>query len=151
MLPANFETESIELQSDIQLKEKSDHVSLPDFHKPYLTREKYSSLHNHTLFISLLFGSTYLCEQLFWRIKHRWSKFHQKSLMNLENALRMATTFIKADWCIRFTETRSNISLHLCFCYSYIYTMRATPKVVPPVVLYWPTTSEIKETLKLTF
>jgi len=65
MLPANFEIESIELQSDIQLKEKSDHVSLPDFHKPYLTREKYSSLHNHTLFISLLFGSTYLCEQLF--------------------------------------------------------------------------------------
>ena len=49
-LPANFQIECIELQSDIQLREKCDHVSLPDFNKTCLTREKYPPLHNHALF-----------------------------------------------------------------------------------------------------
>lgn len=33
---------------------------LPDFKKPYLSRENYPSLHSHTLFLSLLFGSMYI-------------------------------------------------------------------------------------------
>jgi len=32
--------------------EKSDHGSLPNFHNPYLTREKYALLHDHNLFMS---------------------------------------------------------------------------------------------------
>lgn len=53
--------------------QKSDHVSLPNFPKTSLTREKYPSLHNHTLFVSSLFGRIYTGEQLS-RMRDRKSK-----------------------------------------------------------------------------
>ena len=62
-LPANFQMECIELQSDIQCKEKFDHVSSLDFNKTALTSEKYPSLHNHALLMSLLTVSMYCCFQ----------------------------------------------------------------------------------------
>ncbi|XP_041419118.1 general transcription factor II-I repeat domain-containing protein 2-like [Xenopus laevis] len=98
MLPANFQMECIELQSDFQLKEKFDHVSLLDFYRSYLPRDKYPSLHNHALFMSSLFGSTYICEQLFSRMKHTKSKIRTKlSDEHLENSLRIATTSMEPD------------------------------------------------------
>ena len=42
----------MELQSDIQLK--SDHATLLGFYKTRITREKYPSLHNHSVFMSLI-------------------------------------------------------------------------------------------------
>ena len=51
--------ERTELQSDIQLKEKIDHVSLLHFCKAYLGREKYPLLYNQTLFMTLLFGGSW--------------------------------------------------------------------------------------------
>ena len=74
-LPADFQMECIQLVLDTQLNEKFDHVSLPVFYKPYLTREKCLSLHNHASFMSLLFGSMYACEQMF---PHRKSKMRLK-------------------------------------------------------------------------
>ena len=68
MLPASFQMECTELQADIQLKEEFDCVSLLDFYRLYLPRDKYPLLHNHALFISSLCGSTYICEQLFSRM-----------------------------------------------------------------------------------
>jgi hypothetical protein len=100
ILPANLQMECIELQSDIQLKEKFDHVSLLDFYKiyEYLPREKYPSLHNHALFMSSLFGSTYICEQLFSRMKYTKNKTRTKiSDEHLENSLRIATTSIEPN------------------------------------------------------
>jgi len=41
-LPVNFQMECMELQSDIQLEEKFDHVYLPDFYKS----SKYLGLNN---------------------------------------------------------------------------------------------------------
>ena len=72
-LLVNFHMECTELQSNIQLNGKIVCVSLPDFHNLDLTREKYPSLHSHALFMSSLFGSTYICEQLLSRMKHRKS------------------------------------------------------------------------------
>jgi len=70
-----------------------DHVSLLDFYKTSLTREKYLSLHHHTLFMSPLSGSTYIFEQLFSRMKHRKNKISSKmSDEHLGNSLRIATT-----------------------------------------------------------
>ena len=46
MLSANIQMECIELQSDIQLKEKFDHVSLLDFYRSYFLRDKNPLLHN---------------------------------------------------------------------------------------------------------
>ena len=114
----------------------------------------------------LLFGSLYICEQLS-RMKHRKSKMSSKiSKEYLESLLRIAATAIESDWCISFTKTSSNIPLFfwLCcflslffnvlirilknkmFCYldiNYIiYFMRASLKVMPPILWCWPTTSE---------
>ena len=76
---------------------KLHHVPLPDLYKPCLTREKYPSLHNHALFLSLS-GSMYICEQPFSRMKHRKSKISPKiSDEHLENSQRIATTAIKPD------------------------------------------------------
>ena len=63
-------------------------VSLYQTFTNHLTREKYPLLHIHTLFISLPFGSTYIREQLFSRVKHRKSKFHQKSMMSIVGHLQ---------------------------------------------------------------
>jgi len=58
----------IELQSDIQLK-KFDHVFLLDFYKRETTLASQSCLIHH-----VTFGSTYICEQVFLRMKNRKSK-----------------------------------------------------------------------------
>lgn len=48
-LLANFQMEKVSDCNSMQLKEKFGHVFLPDFCKPYLTREKYPLLMSHTL------------------------------------------------------------------------------------------------------
>lgn len=94
---ANFLIERTELQWDIQLQEKFGHVSSPEFLKTYLNREKYPSLHNHTSSISF-FGTMYICEQLFSRMKHKKSNISSKiSTEHLDNSLRIATTFTELD------------------------------------------------------
>lgn len=55
-LPPNFQTEWIELQSDNSIQ-KSDHISLPGFHKSSFTREKYPLVHNRALFMPSFFLS----------------------------------------------------------------------------------------------
>ena len=98
MLPANFQMECTELQSDVQLKEEFDHVSLLDFYRYYLPKDKYPLLHNNAIFMSSLFDTTYICEQLFSKIKHIKSKIRTKiSGEHLESSLSIATTSTKAD------------------------------------------------------
>ena len=75
--------------------------------------EKYPLLHSHTLFMPSLFGSTYVCKQLFSRMKTR-----KKFIINLWHSLGMATTSIKQDWCITFTKTGPHTPLVLWFCCS---------------------------------
>ena len=73
-IPCKFSNAAYRVATDIHLKEKCDHVSFPDLDKPSLIREKYPSFHSHALCMSSLFDSTYICEQLFWRINYRESK-----------------------------------------------------------------------------
>lgn len=40
------------------------------FYKFYLPKEKYPTLYNHALFRSSVFGNTYICKQLFLRMKY---------------------------------------------------------------------------------
>ena len=51
--------------------------------------KKYYSLHNHALFISSLFVSTYICEQLFSRMKHTENKTRKKTIENIVNILNL--------------------------------------------------------------
>jgi len=113
--PAQFQMEWTELPSDIQLK----NVSPLDFHKPCLSKEKHPSLHSPALFMSLLFGSMYICEQLFSRMKHRKNEISSKfSYEHLETSLRIGTMATKSEQCISFTKARSNIPLFLWSCCS---------------------------------
>lgn len=74
------------------------HVSSSEFYKPYLTIEKYSSLHNDILFVSVFFGSTYICEKLLKKMKYRKSKILSEiSDKLLESSPRLAATIIKPD------------------------------------------------------
>lgn len=58
-LPASFQMHCTELQSDIQLKNLiMSYKSLVERH--LLKEGKYLSHHNHTLFMSLLFGSMFV-------------------------------------------------------------------------------------------
>ena len=65
MLPVDFQMERIELQSDIQLKEKLDRVSSLDFHRSCLPRDKYPWLHitpyscHHSLAATLFKNQTH--------------------------------------------------------------------------------------------
>ena len=75
----------IELQSDIQFKEKFIQVSLLDFYKLYLI----------PLFMMSLLRSTYICEQIFSHTKHTKNNTRRQILdEHLENNLRIATTCI---------------------------------------------------------
>jgi len=91
--------------------QKSDHVSLLGFYKPCCSGEKYPSLHSLDLFMSPLFDSTYVCEQLFSRMKHRKSRISSKiSDKHFENSVRIATTAIKPNSFISFTNKKVKYS-----------------------------------------
>ena len=94
---AHFQT-FIELQSDIQLKEEFDECLVKRHDMTCLSRKKYPMLYNHALFMSLPFGSMYVCEPLILRMKHRRSNILPKiSEQHLESSLRIATTFTEQD------------------------------------------------------
>lgn len=76
-----------------------NHTSLPDIHKPSLSREKCPSLHKHTLFTSSLFGSVHICEQLFTRMKYR------------------KNNFIKNEWNSPVPECFRQFSSHFKYCF----------------------------------
>jgi len=110
----NLKMECIELQSDIQLKEKFDDVSSPDISMIYHTRENYPSLHNYALLMSSLFGSMYICEQLLSRMKHRKGKIRSEE--HLRSSLVVEPTFTILDTDALISQKLSNMTLVLYFC-----------------------------------
>ena len=88
--------ECTELQSDVQLKEKIGHVSLPAFHK-VVSYQRKIFLFTVTPYSCYHFLAVHtFCEQALSRMKHRKSNISSKiSDEHLKNALGMATTAIK--------------------------------------------------------
>jgi hypothetical protein len=73
--------EIINLQCDSDLKIKFDEVSLLEFYQKYVEKGKFVNLRMYAARIFSLFGSTYLCEQMFSRMKHSKSKLRKKLLI----------------------------------------------------------------------
>ena len=90
--------ELFDFQCESSLKDKFNSSSLLDFYKNYVSREKYPGICKHAMFMISLFGSTYLCEQVFSRMKYTKSpERSQLSDSHLEESLRVATTKIETD------------------------------------------------------
>ncbi|XP_050516254.1 general transcription factor II-I repeat domain-containing protein 2B-like [Diabrotica virgifera virgifera] len=97
----NLQMELIELQSDSLLKTAYQSClpnGLIEFYKKYINRNQYPNLTKLALQQISLFGSTYICEQLFSRMKYNKSKTRSSLSDNhLTGILRIATSKIPAD------------------------------------------------------
>jgi hypothetical protein len=97
-VPEAVQMEIINLQCNNELKQIYTTTSKIDFYNPYITAETYPNLRLFAQKIVSAFGSTYVCEAFFSKMKFNKSKF-RASLTdeNLENQLRCATTKIDVD------------------------------------------------------
>ena len=90
--------ELIELQSSSELKSRFREVHLLEFYQHYLTPQRFPSLVKYAKAVAVLFGSTYVCEQLFSNIKYVKSKLRTRLSENyLDSVLRLATSNLKPD------------------------------------------------------
>jgi len=83
-----------------------------------------------TFYTSSVFGSMYICEELFSRVEHRKSKILSKiSDKHLENSLRVATTSTKPNPdALVSQKTRSNISFYVYVYQFYVLIKNITTK-----------------------
>ena len=68
--PENLQMELSELQSSNELKSRFREVPLLEFYQHYLIHQRFPSLVEHAKEVAVLFGSTYVCEQLFSKMKY---------------------------------------------------------------------------------
>jgi hypothetical protein len=77
-VPEKFQMELIELQSKEEIKSEFLNVPLLEFYKLYLPENNFPQLYRQAIYVNALFGSTYVCEQLFSKIKHSKSKLRSR-------------------------------------------------------------------------
>ncbi|XP_069498919.1 general transcription factor II-I repeat domain-containing protein 2-like [Ambystoma mexicanum] len=88
-----YQMELAELQNCDSLKDAFKSSSLHSFYAS-LPSETYPHLRNHALKMATIFGSTYVCEQTFSRMKHLKSPTRSRHLHHL---LRLAVTNMEPD------------------------------------------------------
>ena len=96
-VPDKFQMDLIDLQCSDALREAYNKQNLLLFYKN-LDQNKYTNLVNNAKMMGVLFGSTYLCESIFSRMKFAKSK--TRSVLtdtNLQNTLRIATSQLPID------------------------------------------------------
>ncbi|XP_065665688.1 general transcription factor II-I repeat domain-containing protein 2B-like [Hydra vulgaris] len=93
-VPDKFQMELIDLQCSDALREAYNKQNLLLFYKN-LDQNKYTNLVNNAKKMGVLFGSSYLCESVFSRMKFAKSK--TRSDTNLQNTLRIATSQLLID------------------------------------------------------
>jgi len=96
--PADIQMELIDLQERTDLKAKYVEVNLGDFYRKYLDQDKFPNLRKFMASKTAFSGSTYLCEQFFFKMGFMKSPY-QSVLTDehLENGLRVASTSIKVN------------------------------------------------------
>ena len=74
-VPTELQLEFVDLQCDSVVKSKFFEIpTLTDFYPKYVSEEKYPQIRKRVLFMFSIFGSTYICEQLFSQMKNVKSK-----------------------------------------------------------------------------
>jgi hypothetical protein len=97
-VPDELQMELIDLQNDTDLRNKFQNVDMHSFYQKYISLEKFPRLGAHAKQIMTLFGSTYVCEQLFSAMKI--IKSDHRSRLNdvrLESCVRVAVSSISAN------------------------------------------------------
>ncbi|XP_029656188.1 general transcription factor II-I repeat domain-containing protein 2A-like [Octopus sinensis] len=85
-------TEIIDLQCNSELRLVYPTISKIDFYNKYVTAEKYPNLRIFAQRVVSSFGSTYVCESFFSKLKFSKSRYRSSLTdKNLENQLRCAT------------------------------------------------------------
>ena len=95
-----YQMELVELQCCDELKSKfhAKGVLLLDFYKHHLKCEKYPYLINHAKKITSMFGSTYVCEQLFSSMKNTKSKLRTRlNDGHLQDVMLLASSNLKPN------------------------------------------------------
>lgn len=97
-IPEDMQMEIIELQCNDELRKKFDDSSVYQFYKKYVSVTVYPKLSAHARKMMAVFGSTYVCEQLFSKMNLVKNKY-KSSLTDehLESILRVATSSIQPD------------------------------------------------------
>ena len=109
-------------------------------------KKNYPSLHNHALFMSSLFGSTYICEQLFSRMKHTKNKTRTKIFdEHLEHSLRIAASSTKANMDALVCCERAEASI----ISGLQEVVTLLPKLLPPIPIQYQLFTETCVALKL--
>ncbi|XP_073432233.1 general transcription factor II-I repeat domain-containing protein 2-like [Dendrobates tinctorius] len=92
-----YQMELAELQNCDSLKDAFKSSSLPNFYAS-LPSETYPNLRKHALKMATIFGSTYVCEQTFSRMKHLKSPTRSRLTdEHLHHLLRLAVTNMEPD------------------------------------------------------
>ena len=99
--PGDIQMELIDLQSNMVMKSKHDSkdISLLDFYQKYLIEDgAYPNLVDNAKKIVSIFGSTYICEQLFSKMKLTKSKLRTALTdSHLDGALRLSSSSLKPN------------------------------------------------------
>ncbi|XP_077137137.1 general transcription factor II-I repeat domain-containing protein 2-like [Ranitomeya variabilis] len=94
---AIYQMELAELQNCDSLKDAFKSSSLSNFYAS-LPSETYPNVRNHALKMATIFGSTYVCEQTFSRMKHLKSPTRSRLTdVHLHHLLRLAVTNMEPD------------------------------------------------------
>ena len=107
-LPTEYQLELIDIQTDTVLKDKYLSSSLLEFYKS-LNTDQYPSLKKLALKYVSIFGTTYMCEQTFSKMKYVKSKKRAAlSDRHLDDLLILVTTKLTPQ----FDELSKDKQLH---------------------------------------
>ena len=96
-VPAHLQMKLVDLQCDGHLKSKFGEVPLVKFYGEYTPHDTFPVLVNHARMLTSLFGSTYMCEQLFSKMNFAKSKTRtQLNDAHLDGTLRLASRYTTA-------------------------------------------------------
>lgn len=93
-----LQMELIDLQCNVELKNTYPTIPKIEFYTKYITATKFPNIRCFAQKIISAFGSTYVCEAFFSKMKYNKNK-NRASItdVNLENQLRCATSTIEID------------------------------------------------------
>ena len=97
-LPDDLQMEVIDLQCDDELRGRFQNTSPLDFYSRFLPRERFPVIAARVRRIVAVFGSTYICEQLFSKMKYAKNRLRTNLTdENLNNILLLASTSVAPD------------------------------------------------------